>query len=60
MKEAFIDKIEEVRKDNNHLWMGIMRIAMNKDPEATKALIAKIRKNDEKISQIMGMIANGN
>lgn len=58
MKDAVVDQIEAVRKDNNVLWMGILRVALDKAPDETKQLLAKIRKNDMKISSLVGMLAN--
>lgn len=59
MKNETINQIEWVRVDNNKLWMEILRIAMDSSPIATKKVLAKIRKNDQQISELMGMLAHG-
>ena len=45
-----IDKITEIRENNNRLWMDILRIAYEFHPIRTKKVIEKILKNDRKIN----------
>lgn len=59
MRNETINQIEWVRTENNKLWMEILRIAMDNAPIATKKVLAKIRKNDQQISELMGMLAHG-
>lgn len=59
MNDAIIDRIENVRDNNNSLWMGILRVAMERAPDETKLLLRKIRENDQKISELMGELTHG-
>jgi hypothetical protein len=52
--ESEISQIEDVRRDNNKLWMDILRIAMELAPGRTKDVIRKINENDKKISDLLG------
>lgn len=54
----YIKYIEEVRAQNNVLWMDILRLAMMKAPEETKRILKNIRENDMMISTATGLIAN--
>lgn len=47
-----IDEMENIRKINNSLWMELLRIALESNPEKTKNVIKQIRTNDMKISEI--------
>ena len=53
MSERIIKQIEEIRKSNNRLWMNLLRIAMKRDPVNTKRTMAKITKNDRRISDLV-------
>lgn len=46
-----LEYISRVRVRNNDLWMTILDIALRKDPEATKAILAQIKQNDLLITQ---------
>lgn len=48
-----IDTIEEVRRTNNHLWMQLLRIAMEKAPDETKTILRQINLNDRYIADQM-------
>jgi hypothetical protein len=52
-----IDIVQEARQQNNTLWMGILRIAMEQDPEATKTLLRGINQNDAFITQVLTKMA---
>jgi hypothetical protein len=52
-----IDRIENVRKLNNSLWMELLRISLEKAPTRTKAILAEIKKNDQLISKNMEELA---
>jgi len=54
-----IDQIEEIRRDNNRLWMDLLRVAMLAKPETTKAILKGITENDKKISALTEKLANG-
>ena len=47
-----IDKIELVRKKNNSNWMDILRVAYSFAPEKTATIMARIYKDDSKISSL--------
>jgi hypothetical protein len=51
--ESSVDRIEKIRSDNNRLWMTLLRIALEKAPKRTKAILAEIKANDEAISRNM-------
>lgn len=53
-----INDIQKVRTKNNELWMQLLRIAMQNDPEQTKRIMKKIRNNDLKISSLTGELAD--
>jgi hypothetical protein len=53
-----INDIQKVRTKNNELWMQLLRIAMQNDPEQTKHIMKKIRNNDLKISSLTGELAD--
>lgn len=53
-----INDIQKVRTKNNELWMQLLRIAMQNDPEQTKHIMKKIRSNDLKISNLTGELAD--
>lgn len=56
--ESIIEDIQKVREKNNKLWMQILRIATKTQPEETKLVLKKIRRNDIKISELTGELAN--
>lgn len=58
MKHPIINQVEEIRRDNNRLWMDILRVAMDKAPEETKKILVKINANDRKVTGLLGMLAN--
>tara|TARA_B110000914_G_C15364266_1_gene400057 strand:- start:281 stop:478 length:198 start_codon:yes stop_codon:yes gene_type:complete len=47
-----IDQIELVRKKNNSNWMDILRVAYSFAPEKTATIMARIYKDDSKISSL--------
>lgn len=49
-----IDKIQAVRKDNNKLWMDILKLAFKHIPKQAKETFSEIQKNDEKINKLSG------
>lgn len=46
-----ITKIEQIRVRNNRLWMRLLRIAMEADPDRSRAVIERISKNDREITK---------
>ena len=53
---TIIKKIENIRKQNNVLWMEILRIAVTTSPEKSKKVLKKITINDKKISSLVSKI----
>lgn len=51
-----IDQIEAIRRDNNVLWMQVLRIAMATSPEETRRVLKSINENDKKISDLLGKV----
>ena len=47
-----IDEIEKVRKKNNTNWMDILRVAYSFAPKRTAHIMARIYKDDSKISRL--------
>ncbi|MDB2680800.1 hypothetical protein N9Y95_03105 [Candidatus Pelagibacter bacterium] len=47
-----IDQIEKVRKKNNTNWMDILRVAYSFAPQKTASIMARIYKDDSKISNL--------
>lgn len=54
---ALVDEIERVRTHNNALWMHILRIAIQYNPEETKSVLSRINNNDKKISDLVKKIS---
>ena len=59
-RNKYVDKIEDVRRINNALWMQILRIALCDAAADTKRILRRIRKNDLEISRLTGKITNAN
>lgn len=57
---AQINEVERIRRDNNKLWMSILRIALDTAPEDTKRILGEITANDRKISDLLDRVANEN
>jgi len=51
-----IDRIEEIRRNNNINWMNILRIALKHAPEETREELKKINENDKRISNLLSEI----
>jgi len=54
--DDIIDRIEENRADNNGLWMSILRIAMEHDPEGTRAIVKEIGYHDLEVNKWLGKL----
>lgn len=48
-----IDEIEKVRSRNNVNWMDILRVAFSYAPDEARQILAKINKDDGKISALL-------
>ncbi len=49
--------IENIRADNNSLWMNILHIALRSNPDPTKVVIRMITENDKKVVGLLGKLA---
>lgn len=52
-----IEKIENIRALNNHLWMNLLRLALNHAPEEAREILRAINENDTQISGLLKKIA---
>src|SRR5260221_13370484 len=52
-----IGKISDIRMSNNRLWMRLLEIALDSEPELTKDLLRQINENDGKISALLAELA---
>lgn len=48
-----IKQIENIRKKNNVNWMNLLRLAFHESPKKTASIMAKIYKDDAKISHLV-------
>lgn len=48
-----IKQIENIRKKNNVNWMNLLRLAFQESPKKTASIMAKIYKDDAKISHLV-------
>lgn len=55
--EDAIDAVEAVRRDNNALWMKLLRLALSAAPSEAKAILRQINANDRKISTLLAELA---
>lgn len=46
-----LQHITKIRRKNNDLWMGIMKLAFATSPMAARKLVKKIQKNDKEINK---------
>jgi hypothetical protein len=54
--DSIVDSIQEIRSQNNKLWMDLLRVAAKYAPEETKSILKNINKNDKQISKLLGGI----
>lgn len=47
-----VNQIQKIRSNNNQSWMGILKLALKKDPKNTSKILSKIYRDDKKISNI--------
>jgi hypothetical protein len=45
-----LEEVKAIRVKNNDLWMRILEVALESNPERTKKIMRKINENDEKIT----------
>jgi len=55
--QEILNKVEEIRRENNKHWMDILRLAFVKAPYETRELMAQITKKDKKISELTEKLA---
>ncbi|MBP9777792.1 MAG: hypothetical protein KBD25_01255 [Rickettsiaceae bacterium] len=54
MKDSeLIDKMEQIRSNNNRNWMDLVRLAIKLDPITTKSIIKEIVEHDRKIAGVL-------
>ena len=54
-----IEKIlEKIRKKNNVNWMDVLRLAFTHAPNEARAIMAKINKDDSRISELLEKLSN--
>ena len=53
-----IKKIENTRKSNNVNWMDIMRLAFKFSPYEAKKIVAKIHRDDRKVSKLVKKLSS--
>ena len=53
-----IDKIEKIRSKNNINWMNIMRLAFKHSPEEARAIVSKIKLDDQRISELLRKLSD--
>lgn len=51
-----VDKITEIRRQNNDCWMDLLRLAIKHAPEETREILLKITKNDREITWLMAKL----
>ena len=48
-----IDKIEEIRSNNNINWMNILRLGFKYAPDEARDIVSKINVDDQRISDLL-------
>jgi hypothetical protein len=46
-----LTEVAHIRAKNNDLWMTILHIAIENQPEQTREIISKIIKNDKEVTE---------
>lgn len=52
-----IDEIADIRANNNGLWMQLLEIALEAEPEVTKTVLRQINNNDGQVSALLKELA---
>ena len=60
VKEDTLEEIQQIRKGNNDLWMSLLRLSLEADPEKAKGILQNIIDNDQKITNKMQTIIGEN
>jgi hypothetical protein len=56
--DKIINKISQIRKNNNKLWMNILKIAFKKDEKKARKILRDIVVNDSKITELCKILCN--
>jgi hypothetical protein len=51
--DKIIRKVEAIRRNNNRLWMNIVRVAIKYRPKETRKLLRQIVRNDRRVTTWM-------
>lgn len=58
-EDDLINRIQDIRTQNNKLWMSLLRLAMKYAPQAAKKILAEITVNDRAVSRLTARLARG-
>ena len=53
-----IDQIQKIRSKNNVNWMDLLRLAVKLDHKTTSEIMAKIYRDDQKVSALARKLSN--
>ena len=53
-----VDEIEEIRRQTNHFWMDLLRLALEAEPQRAKEILLNIKRNDSEIQRLLGELAS--
>jgi|TARA_A100000172_G_scaffold76589_1_gene60225 hypothetical protein len=56
--EEIINKIEEIRSQNNTHWMDIVRLSFRISPVESRSIFKKIKQCDEDVNNLLKKLAN--
>lgn len=51
--DAYINRIQTIRSENNGNWMDLLRLAFKHDPKGAAAIMARIFRDDARISGVV-------
>ncbi|GAF99310.1 unnamed protein product, partial [marine sediment metagenome] len=52
-EEEILDEVQEIRKQNNVNWMGLIRLALHHAPKEARRLITEVNKRDAEVTNKM-------
>lgn len=53
-----INSIERARRENNRLWMNLLRLALTHAPKEARATLKKINAKDREISRLLRKLSS--
>jgi len=56
--DTIIAKIEKVRKNNNKLWMKILKLAFKSEEKKAREILRKIVINDSKVTELCSILCD--